>query len=117
LNRRRLRLQTEAGRQLGYQRLRSRRQRGFVTGLQGRQPRIWARHRLNSPKWPYYPDNITVRLILGRLDRKHAEEGGGQVRTICWLARAMGVVRTCSEIHEHADSAGARGVSYIVLSS
>ncbi len=58
-----------------------------------------------------------ARLILRRLHRKHAEEGGGQVRTIRWLARAMGVVQTCSEIHEHADSAGTRGASYIVLSS
>jgi hypothetical protein len=48
---------------------------------------------------------------------KYAEDGGGQAGAIRWLARAMGVVQTCSEIHEHADSAGARGASYIVLSS
>jgi len=58
-----------------------------------------------------------ARLILRRLHRKHAEEGGGQVRTIHWLARAMGVVQTYSEIHEHADSAGASGASSIALSS
>ena len=70
-----------------------------------------------SAEWIYYPDNITVRLIQRRLHQSNTEEGGGQVRAIRLAARAKAVVQTCSEIQAHADSAGARGASYIVLSS
>ena len=70
-----------------YQRLRKPSARGSATGVQENRHGIAS----TSAESIYYPDNIMARLVLRRLHRKHAEEGGGQVRTICRLARAMGV--------------------------
>jgi hypothetical protein len=68
-------------------------------------------------EWIYYPDNIAVRLILRQLYQSTRKGTVDRLARLVGFARAKRIVQTCSEIHGHADSAGARGASYIVLSS
>ena len=105
----------EAGRQLGYQRLRSLRDRLRRRPSAPPPKKLGLAPPLQAEDPLYYPGNIWIRVIRA-VCVKRAEKRVAQARRIRWFPPTGGVTPVRFEIHERADSAGGRGASHLVVS-